>query len=222
MPRDLDIVLFTLGCAALSTLLIIPPGLLLAWWLARSSSRLKPIVETIALLPLVMPPVATGLLLLQLFGRNGPVGLLLMHFPIVFTWRAVVIAAGVMSFPLFVRTVRTDWAELDPAMEEMAAMLGASPLRILRTITLPLIAPSIISGALLAFARALGEFGATIMLAGNIPGETSTLSLEIYTQITLDDNASAYRLLAWLVCAALAAVVLAEICSRTAHSVRSK
>jgi molybdate transport system permease protein len=209
---DLHIVLFTAGCAALATLLIIPPGLLMAWWFTRSRWPGKAVVETIVLLPLVMPPLATGLILLQILGRRGWLGQLFFqaHMPIVFSWRAVVIASAVMSFPLFLRSVRTSWAELDPAMEETAAMLGAGPWRVFRTITLPLIARSIIAGALLAFARALGEFGATVMLAGNIPGQTTTLSLAIYTDILLGDDDGAYRLLGYLVGLALVAVVAGE------------
>jgi molybdate transport system permease protein len=183
-----------------------------AWVIARGKWPGKSVLETILLLPLVMPPIATGLFLIRLLSRNGPLGDVLhwLDFQIVFTWRAVVIAATVMSFPLFLRTVTLAWAALDPAMEEMGYMLGASHLRVWVTIVLPLLSRSILSGALLSFARALGEFGATAMIAGNIPDQTTTLSLGIYTEIQLGDDAEANRYLFYLATLALAAVAAGE------------
>ncbi len=212
MDGDLSIVLFTAGCAGLATLLVIPPGMFFAWVIARGKWPGKSVLETILLLPLVMPPIATGLFLIRLLSRNGPLGDVLhwLDFQIVFTWRAVVIAATVMSFPLFLRTVTLAWAALDPAMEEMGYMLGASHLRVWVTIVLPLLSRSILSGALLSFARALGEFGATAMIAGNIPDQTTTLSLGIYTEIQLGDDAEANRYLFYLATLALAAVAAGE------------
>jgi molybdate transport system permease protein len=192
------IVGFTVRVAAMGTLLILPPGLLIAWLLARHQWRGKPLVETVVALPLVMPPVATGLILLRLLGRRGAIGGFLhdrLHFDVVFTWRAVVVAMAVMSFPLLVRTARVAFEGVNPRLEQIGRTLGASEARVFLTITLPLAARGILGGTLLAFARALGEFGATILVAGNIPGRTSTLSLAIYQLVQLGHDAEAFRLL---------------------------
>ena len=210
---DWQLIWFTTWVSALSTLLILPPGLALAWLLARRNWRGKSIVETLVALPLVMPPVATGLILLKLFGRRGPIGGFLhdaLQFDIVFTWRAVVIALGVMSFPLLVRSARVAFEEVSPRLEQIAETLGASPLKIFLTISLPLASRGVMAGLILAFARALGEFGATIMVAGNIPGHTSTLSLAIFQSVQLGDDSHAFRLLAVSVVMAFAAVWTSE------------
>ena len=157
-----------------------------------------------------MPPVATGLILLRLFGRNGPFGAL----EVAFTWRAVVLAMMVMSFPLLVRAARVAFEEVNPRLEGVARTLGAGNARVFATITLPLAARGIIGGLLLAFARALGEFGATILVAGNIPGRTTTLSLAIYNSVQLGRDDAAFRILLYSVIAAFAAVWLAEIALR--------
>jgi molybdate transport system permease protein len=177
------ITIFTLVTALGATLLMIPPGLALAWLLARRRFRGRLLLETLVSLPLVMPPVATGLILLLLFSPRGPLGRLLaaVGIDVVFTWRAVVLAMTVMGLPLFVRTVRAGFEQVDPRYEAMAATLGAPPLRVFFSITLPLAFPALAAGAVLGFARALGEFGATIMIAGSIPGVTRTLPVAIYT-----------------------------------------
>lgn len=199
----------TLRTAALATVLIVPPGLAIAWLLARYRWRGKSLVETLVALPLVMPPVATGLILLELLGRRGAIG---RHLPfdIVFTWRAVVIAMMVMSFPLLVRAARVAFEEVDPRLEQIARTLGARDARVFATITLPLAARGIASGLLLAFARAVGEFGATILVAGNIPGRTTTLSLAIYNLVQLGRDADAFRLLGISVVIAFTAVWITE------------
>ncbi|HUP59619.1 MAG TPA: molybdate ABC transporter permease subunit [Thermoanaerobaculia bacterium] len=199
----------TLRTAALSTLLIVPPALAIAWLLARYRWRGKSLVETLVALPLVMPPVATGLILLKLLGRRGPIGRVL-DLDIIFTWRAVVAAMMVMSFPLLVRAARVAFEEVNPRFEQIARTLGASDARVFATITLPLAARGIVSGMLLAFARAIGEFGATILVAGNIPGRTQTLSLAIYHYVQLGRDDDAFRLLAYAVAIAFAAVWTAE------------
>ena len=193
-----QITLFSLGVGLASTLLILPFGIALAWLFARKDWPLKSIVETLTLLPLVMPPVSTGLILLKIFGRRSPVGQWLYDrgIEIVFNWKGVLIAMSVMSFPLLVRSVRTSFSEVNVRLEQIAATLGASPLKIFFVVTVPLAYKGIIAGALLAFSRALGEFGATILLAGNIPGETRTLSLAIYSFVQLGKDAEAYTLLA--------------------------
>jgi molybdate transport system permease protein len=206
-PDEWQAVRFTLFACALSTLIILPFGLGLGWLLARKRWPGKSIVETIATLPLVMPPVATGLILLKLMGRHGPLGKVFhrqLDLDVVFTWRAVVIAAAVMSFPLLVRAAQVGFEEVNHRYEQMARTLGAGEWRVFSTISLPLAARPIMGGVLLSFARAVGEFGATIVVAGNIPGETTTLSLRIYEAVQLGHDASAYRLL--VVCVLIAFV----------------
>jgi molybdate transport system permease protein len=208
-----EIVGFTLAMALLATLAILPFGIGLAWLLARKSWPGKSVVETLVVLPLVMPPVATGLILLKLLGRKGAIGAFLQtHFDLemVFTWRAVVVAMAVMSFPLLVRGARIAFEAVSPRLEQVATTLGATPLRVFLTITLPLAHRGIIAGAVLTFARALGEFGATILVAGNIPGRTTTLSVSIYSDIQLGHDSDAFRLLAVSVILAFGAVWTSE------------
>jgi molybdate transport system permease protein len=196
--EDAQVVGFTLGTAALSTLLILPFGIALAWLLARAKWPGKSLVETLVALPLVMPPVATGLILLELLGRYGPVGIWMEKIfgtEIVFTWKAVVAAMAVMSFPFLVRTARLAFEEIDPRLEGVARTLGAGRVRVFFTITLPLAARGLVAGAVWAFARALGEFGATILVAGNIPGRTTTLAIAIYSDIQLGHDDHAFMLL---------------------------
>lgn len=211
--EDWQIVRFTLAVSILSTLCIIPFGVGLAWILARKDWFGKTLIETLVSLPLVMPPVATGLILLKLFGRRGPFGEVLEQrfgLEIVFTWKAVVLALAVMSFPLLVRTARVAFAEVNPRLEQVARTLGARPIRVFFTITLPLASRGIISGIILAFARALGEFGATILVAGAIPGKTSTLSVSIFNLIQLGQDETALRLLAVSVFLSFAALWCSE------------
>ena len=174
---------FTVVMALLATALTLPLAIAAGWVLARHSFPGKALVETLVSLPLVLPPVATGLMLLWLFGRRSPVGQALdaVGIEVVFTWKAVVIAMMVVSFPLVARSVRSGIEQVDRRYEDLAATLGATPVRILRTVTLPLASRGIIAGAMLGFSRALGEFGATIMVAGAIPGRTQTLAVGIYT-----------------------------------------
>ncbi|HXW08167.1 MAG TPA: molybdate ABC transporter permease subunit [Vicinamibacterales bacterium] len=177
------ITLFTVATAGLATLLMLVPGLWLAWLLARRRFPGRVLVETFVSLPLVLPPVATGLLLLMLVSPQGPVGRVLaaVGIEVVFTWRAVVLAMTVMGLPLFVRAARAGFEQVDRRFEAGAATLGAAPLRVFLTITLPLARPAVLAAAVLGFARALGEFGATIMIAGSIPGATRTLAVAIYS-----------------------------------------
>ena len=212
-----QITLFSISVGLASTLLILPFGIALAWLFARKEWPLKSIVETAVLLPLVMPPVSTGLILLKIFGRRSPLGQWLYErgIEIVFNWKGVLIAMSVMSFPLLVRSVRTSFAEVNPRLEQIAATLGASPLRIFFVITIPLAYKGIVAGALLAFSRALGEFGATILLAGNIPGKTQTLSLAIYNYVQLGKDADAYVLLGITVVLAFLFVWCSEWLLRT-------
>jgi molybdate transport system permease protein len=212
-----QITLFSLSVGLASTLLILPFGIALAWLFARKEWPLKSALETIVLLPLVMPPVSTGLILLKIFGRRSSVGAWLYErgIEIVFNWKGVLIAMAVMSFPLLVRSVRTSFSEVNPRLEQIAATLGASGLKIFFVITIPLAYKGIVAGALLAFSRALGEFGATILLAGNIPGETQTLSLAIYNFVQLGKDPEAYTLLGITVALAFLFVWCSEWLLRT-------
>ena len=212
----LTIALFTTAAALAATVVMLPPGLALAWVLARHRFRGKAIIETLVSLPLVMPPVATGLLLLWLVGRRGPVGRLLEPFgiEIVFTPAAVVLAMAIMGLPLLVRTARAGFEQVTRRYEQMAETLGARPWRVFTTVTLPLASRNILAGALLGFTRALGEFGATIVVAGSIPGRTRTLAVGIYTYTETGQDARAAALLVVSVALAFAAVLIAN---RLAH-----
>lgn len=191
--EELGVVFFTLRIAALATLLILPPGLLAALLLARWRGPGKGLIETVLSLPLVLPPTAVGIFLLELLSRNAPLGGFLADrgIEIVFTWRAVLVATALMSFPLLVRSARTAFEEVDVRLVGLARTLGCSPAAAFFRVTLPLSWRGVLAGTVLAFSRALGEFGATVMLAGNIPGKTRTLALAIFhdNQIGRDDRA---------------------------------
>jgi molybdate transport system permease protein len=213
-----QVIRFTLLVCLGSSLLILPFGMGLAWWLAKTTVRWKSIVETIVSLPLVLPPVATGLILLNLFGRRGPLGAAfraVFGADVVFTWRAVLVATAVMSFPLLVRTARLGFEAVNPRLEQIAQTLGASFWRVIFTVTIPLAARGILAGFLLSFARAIGEFGATILVAGNIPGKTTTLSLAIYSLVQLGKDQDAYILVLVAALLAFGAIFLSEALVRT-------
>lgn len=213
MNDALQITLFTLTVAVLSTLLILPPGIALGWLLARRRWPGKALVETLIALPLVIPPVATGLVLLKLFGKHGPLGAFLkavLGVEIVFTWKAVVVATAVMSLPLLVRAARVAFEEVPERLEQVARTLGAGPWRTFLAVSLPLARRGLAAGAVLAFARALGEFGATVMVAGMIPGETITLALGIYHEVQLGRDGPALVLLGISAALAFAALAVSE------------
>lgn len=203
------ITLLTVGMAGIATLLMLPPGLLLAWVLSRGQFRGRVLLETFVSLPLVMPPVATGLILLMLLAPRGVLGGFLagLGIEIVFTWKAVVIAMAVMGLPLLVRTARAGFEQVDRRYERVASTLGANPFRVFVTVTLPLALPSVVAAAVLCFARAIGEFGATMMIAGSIPGSTRTLAVAIYSFAETGRDTEAGKLV--LVSAAIAFVALA-------------
>lgn len=215
-PDDFSILLLTLRVAAVSTLLILPVGIFAAWRLARGSGTGRTLLETVLSLPLVLPPTAVGLLLLEALRRSGPMGRLLDRagVEILFTWKAVVLATAVMSFPLLVRPVRTAFEEVDPRLLAMGRSLGDGPISVFRRVALPLAWRGILAGTLLAFSRALGEFGATIMIAGNIPGRTQTTALAIFQRTQIGQDAGAMRLVGVTVVIAFAAVWTTEILTR--------
>ena len=212
----LSIAGFSALMALVATAVALPPGVILGWALARKPFPGRTLVETLAMLPMVMPPVATGILLLQVFGRRSSVGRTLdaMGIEVVFTWKAVVIAMAVMSLPIIVWISKAGFEQLNPRFEQMAASLGAAPLRVFLTVSLPLTARSLVAAALLGFARALGEFGATIMVAGGIPGETETLSVAIYRFTEIGREDVAMNLLLLSVALAFVAMLAANLVHR--------
>jgi molybdate transport system permease protein len=211
-----SIAAFTALMGIASTIVAMPAGVAAAWLLARRGFPGKPAIETLLTLPLVLPPVATGYLLLRLFGLNSVVGRALeaAGVPVVFTWRAVVIAMAVMSFPLIVLTVRAGFEQVDHRFEQVAATLGAGPWRVFRSITLPLASRSLLAAAVLGVARAIGEFGATIVIAGGIPGQTQTLSVAIFNLTEAGRDADAGRLLLVSVALAFAGMLIANLIQR--------
>lgn len=210
-----QIVFFTIKISVLSTLLILPPGVAIAWLLARRDWPGKAVVETAVMMPLFVPPVATGLILLMLLGRKGPLGSAFngLGIEIVFTWRAVVIACAVMSFPLLVRSAQTAFQEVNKRFEDIARTLGAGEWRVFGTISLPLAMRGIVAGSVLAFARAMGEFGATAVVAGMIPRKTMTISLSIYQHVQLDQDAAALPLLLVSIAIVFVTVLYGQIIS---------
>lgn len=173
----------TVGIA--STLLSLPPAVAMAFYLERTRSRARHAVQTLIMLPLVLPPVVTGYLLLRLFSPLGPLGRALsgLGAPVAFHWLGAVVAAAVVGFPLFVVMIALALKAVDPRFERVSRSLGVSPWRTFWRVTLPLTWPGILAGAAVAFARGLGEFGATVILAGRIPGETDTIPLHIYAEL---------------------------------------
>lgn len=196
----------------------LPVGIFAAWILARAKFPGKNILDGIIHLPLVIPPVVTGYLLLILLGRNGAIGAFLYKYTgivLTFNWKGAVLAAAVMSFPLLVRSVRLSLEGVDQGLEAAARTLGAGPLRVFFTVTLPLTIPGIITGMILAFARSLGEFGATITFVSNIQGETQTIPLALYTFTQIPDGEiGAMRLCIISIIIAMGALLCSEITSR--------
>lgn len=193
------------------------PGVAAGVFLARRDFPGKPLLDAVLHAPLVVPPVATGYLLVLLLGREGLLGAPLYEAGVrlAFTEAAAVIAAAVVSFPLLVRSVRVAVELVDPRLEEAAATLGASPGRVARTVTVPLAMPGVVSGLVLAFARSLGEFGATMAFAGNLEGETRTLSLALWSEMqSPGGEGAALRLMAISFAVGLAALVAAEVYAR--------
>jgi len=219
-PAEWTAIALSLRVASVATLVATPLGVAVAWLLARGRFWGKPLVDALVHLPLVLPPVVTGYVLLLAFGRRGWFGgWIADHLGIMlaFRWTGAALACGVMSFPLLVRPIRLSIEAVDQKLEQAAATLGAAPWRVFLTITLPLAAPGIIAGMVLGFAKAIGEFGATITFVSNIPGETQTISSAIYSLIqTPDGDRAALRLLMISVVIAFAALVASEWFARRA------
>ena len=196
-PAEITALILSVKVALLSLVVMFPPGLLVGWLLAKREFPGKTFLNTVVMLPLVLPPVVSGYLLLILLGKNGPIGGFLskvFNLEIIFTPFAVVIAISIISFPLLVQGIMTGMASVPSELESAARTLGASPIKVFFTITLPLAHRGIIGGAILGFSKSLGEFGATFMVAGNIPGKTQTMALAIYQAVQLGQDITVYRL----------------------------
>jgi molybdate transport system permease protein len=219
-PTEWTAILLSIRVATVATVVATPLGIALAFLLARREFWGKSLVDALVHLPLVLPPVVTGYVLLLAFGRRGPIGAFLADtFGIVFAfrWTGAALACGVMSFPLLVRPMRLSIEAVDRKLEQAAETLGAAPWRVFFTVTLPLALPGVLAGMVLGFAKAIGEFGATITFVSNIPGETQTISSAIYSLIqTPDGDAAALRLVFVSVVIAIAALIGAEIFARRA------
>jgi molybdate transport system permease protein len=216
--EEWEVLSLSLRVGFCSVLLSLPPGVALGWLLARRRFRGKLLLDGLCHLPLVLPPVVSGYLLLLLFGRRGPLGRLLeqtLGLQFAFDWKGAVLAAAVVGFPLLLRAVRLGIEGVDPRLEMVARTLGAGPLRVFFTVTLRLALPGLLAGSLLTFARSLGEFGATITFAANIAGQTRTLPTAIYTYLNQPGGeAAAARLVAISILLSLAALLASEVLSR--------
>ena len=219
-PTEWTAILLSLRVATVATLVATPIAIAVAWLLARREFWGKALLDAAIHLPLVLPPVVTGYLLLLTFGRRGAVGAWLAeHLGVVFAfrWTGAALACGIMSFPLLVRPIRLSIEAVDRKLEQAAATLGAAPWQVFLTVTLPLALSGVLAGMVLGFAKALGEFGATITFVSNIPGETQTISSAIYALIqTPDGDAAAMRLVVISVLLAMAALVASEWFARRA------
>ncbi|MBB5053133.1 molybdate transport system permease protein [Afipia massiliensis] len=219
-PEDWTAILLSLRVAAVATLVATPLGIAVAWLLARREFWGKAALDALVYLPLVLPPVVTGYLLLLTFGRKGLVGAWLadtLGIVFAFRWTGAALACGVMSFPLLVRPIRLSIEAVDRKLEQAASTLGAAPWRVFLTVTLPLALPGIVAGMVLGFAKAIGEFGATITFVSNIPGETQTISAAIYSLTqTPDGDTAALRLVIVSIAIAMAALIASEILARRA------
>jgi len=219
-PAEWGIVLLSLKVGGVAVLAVLPLTFALAWLLARVRFPGKVLVDALVHLPLVIPPVVTGWLLLLAFAPAGPIGHWLQSWfgvTVLFRWTGAAIAAAVMALPLMVRAIRLSIEAVDRRLEQAARTLGASPARAFRTVTLPLSLPGVIAGVVLGFARALGEFGATITFVSNVPGETETLPLAIYAALqTPGGEGLVLRLAAISVTISLVALILSELIARRA------
>lgn len=217
-PHEIDALVLSLRVALTAVAFSLPPAIAVAWVLARREFAGKALFDGIVHLPLVLPPVVVGYLLLLAFGVRGPFGAFLYEnfgLRLVFTSAGASLATAVMVFPLMVRAIRLSVEALDPGLDEAARTLGAGPLDRFFTISLPLMLPGILAGAMIAFAASLGEFGAVITFAANVPGETQTLPLAIYSAVQRPDGeATAARLAALSVALALAGLLLSEYLAR--------
>ncbi len=220
-PDEAQALWLSARVALFATLMCLPFAIALAWWLERRRFPGRVFVDALVQLPMVVPPVVPGYLLLLLFGTQGPLGRWLEEsfgLVVAFNWKGAVLASAVMAFPLMVQPIRLAFRLIDARLEHAAATLGAPPWRVFATITLPLAAPGLIAGCVLCFSRSLGEFGATMAFVGNIPGETRTLPLAIYSLThTPDGEAGALRLALLSIALAIAALLASHWISARAE-----
>ena len=220
-PDEWTALWLSLRVSLLGLAVMLVPGIACGWLLARKSFPGKSIVDALVHLPLVLPPVVVGYLLLVLLGRRGWIGRFLhddLGIDVSFTWKAAMLAAAVMGFPLLVRSVRLAIELVDVKLEQAARTLGSSPWRVFTTVTLPLALPGLLAGCVLAFARSLGEFGATITFAGNIAGETRTLPVAVFTSMQqVGGDAGALRLVLVSIVLSVAALVASEQLAQRMH-----
>jgi molybdate transport system permease protein len=215
----LDAMQLTLQVASLATLIILVPGVLLAYAFARFSFRGKRIASAIVGITLVLPPTAVGYLLLQILAADGPLGFRTIGFDlnILLTWKAAVVASSVMALPLVVRTARVAFEGVDPQLEQMARTLGFGPIKTFVFFSLPLASRGLIAAAILGFTRAVGEFGATVIVAGNIPGKTQTIASAIFSAQQVGNEKEAYFLLGLAIIIGFVAIFTAETLSESKH-----
>ena len=217
-PLEVEAIMLSLRVAGWAVLISLPLGIAVAWLLARHRFPGWAVVNGLVHLPLVLPPVVVGFVLLLLLGRQGPLGAWLddwFGITLAFTWQGAAVAAAVVSFPLMVRAIRLSIEGMDRRLETAARTLGAPPAWVFLSISLPLMAPGVLTGAILAFARCLGEFGATITFVSNIPGETRTLPLALYTYTQVPGGLDgAFRLMVIAIVIAFAALVGSELLAR--------
>ncbi len=216
-PEEWQAVALSLRVALWATLCSLPPGIFVAYALARWRFPGRELVNGLVHLPLILPPVVTGYLLLLTFGTRAPVGAFLQEIGITFAfrWTGAALAAGIMAFPLMVRAIRLSIEAVDPKLEQAAATMGASAPWVFLTVTLPMILPGVLAGGILAFAKAMGEFGATITFVSNIPGQTRTVPSAIYAFLQVPGGEdAALRLVAVSVAVAMAALLLSEVIAR--------
>ena len=217
-PLETEALLLSLQVAMTAIVASLPLAILIAWLLARKTFPGKSVLDGVVHLPFILPPVVVGYVLLVTLGRNGVLGRWLFEtfdITLAFTWKGAAVAAAVMAFPLMVRAIRLSLEAVDAGLEDAARTLGASPVRVFATITLPLASPGVLSGTVLGFARALGEFGATITFVSNIPGETRTLPIALYTLTQIPGGEDgAFRLVLISIGVAFAALLVSEIMAR--------
>lgn len=221
-PGEAEALWLSLKTGLVGTLFSLPVGILAAWLLARGTFRGKIVFDWLVHMPLVLPPVVTGYVLLLAFGRHGPIGQVLegwFGISFAFNWKGAALASAIMGFPLMVRAIRLGFEAVDPKIEDAARTLGAGRVDVFISITLPLIAPAIIAGSLLGFARAIGEFGATITFVANIPGETQTLPIALFSALQLPDGEiHALRFVFLSLLLAAAALAASEYLARAAQA----
>jgi len=207
-------IVLSIQIAILATLINLPIALIFSWLIVKKQIRGSAVLEVLMTIPLAIPPTIIGFFVLVIFGINGPIGTItnnLFGFNIIFTWLAATLVTAIISFPLMARAIIVSMSEVEPSLEKTALGLGAGPIKVFFSITMPLSYRGIVAGSLICFVRALSEFGATIIVAGNMPGKTQTISLAIYSAIQSGDESTAFRLSAVALGIAIASLVVYNI-----------